>query len=241
MSNLEKKLKPCPFCDTKQCGDYGIRLSIAESYEGYFAVVCLCGGTGPIMDSKERAVEAWNTRGPRDLQLPLFDFSESDNPVDFQGNLKSLGLSTILQILSSENRTGVLHLSQGQAIRSICLKDGKIVAASGKRGQRLGQILYDRGLISQEQLHEALQKAGEAGKRLGEVLLDLGYVDEDSLKELIRYQIREAVLDISLWIEGDFEYRDCPIEFDERGVEDVNTMNIILEAAVIQDERAAHA
>jgi hypothetical protein len=88
-------------------------------------------------------------------------------------------------------------------------------------------------------LEEALEKTKEEKKRLGEVLLDLGYLDEDSLKELIRYQIQEAVLDISLWAEGDFEYRDCQMEFDERGVEDISTMRIVLEAAAKKDERAS--
>lgn len=241
MADLEKGLKPCPFCEAKENGDGKIRMHIAESSEGYFTVVCWCGGSGPIMESKRTAIEAWNARGPDDrqrVQYP-FDSSKCTNPVGFRGNLKSVALPTILQILSTDNRTGVLHFEQGQAIRAICLKDGKIVAASGRERQRLGQILYDRGLISQEQLEEALEKTKEEKKRLGEVLLDLGYINEDSLKELIRYQIQEAVLDISLWAEGDFEYRDCQMEFDERGVDDISTMRIILEAAARKDEWAS--
>ena len=240
MADLEKGLKPCPFCETKENGDGKIRMRIDESSEGYFAVVCWCGGAGPMMESERRALEAWNARGPDDrqqIQYP-FDSSKCTNPVGFRGNLKSVALPTILQILSTDNRTGVLHFEQGQAIRAICLKDGRIVAASGGEGQRLGQILYDRGLISQEQLEEALEKTKEEKKRLGEVLLDLGYINEDSLKKLIRYQIQEAVLDISLWAEGDFEYRDCQMEFDERGVEDISTMRIVLEAAARKDEWA---
>ena len=131
-----------------------------------------------------------------------------------------------------------MQFAQGNRIRSIYIRDGKIVAASGREGLRLGQILYGKGMISQEQLQEALEKARETDKRVGEVLLDLGYIEEDGLKELIRYQIREAVLDISLWVEGDFEYRDCLLEFDERGVEDVSTMGIIIEAAARRDEWA---
>ena len=241
MVDLEKGLKPCPFCETKENGDDKIRMHLAENSEGYFTVVCWCGGSGPIMESKRTAIEAWNARGPDDrqrVQYP-FDSSECSNPVGFRGNLKSVALPTILQILSTDNRTGVLHFEQGQAIRAICLKDGKIVAASGRERQRLGQILYDRGLISQEQLEEALEKTKEEKKRLGEVLLDLGYINEDSLKELIRYQIQEAVLDISLWAEGDFEYRDCQMEFDERGVEDISTMRIVLETAAKKDEWAS--
>ena len=241
MADLEKGLKPCPFCETEENGGGKIRMHIAESSEGYFTVVCWCGGSGPIMESKRTAVEAWNARGPDDRQQVQYPFDSSNctNPVGFRGNLKSVALSTILQVLSADNRTGVLHFEQGQAIRAICLKDGKIVAASGREGQRLGQILYDRGLISQEQLEEALEKTKEEKKRLGEVLLDLGYINEDSLKELVRYQIQEAVLDISLWAEGDFEYRDCQMEFDERGVDDINTMRIVLEAAIKKDEWVA--
>lgn len=241
MADLERTLEPCPFCETKESGDGRIRMSITESSEGYFTVVCWCGGSGPIMDSKREAIEAWNTRGPSDpnqVRDP-FESAKCTNPVGFRGNLKSVALPTILQILSTDNRTGVLHFEQGQAMRAICLKDGKIVAASGREGQRLGQILYDRGLISQEQLEEALEKTKEEKKRLGEVLLDLGYINEDSLKKLIRYQIQEAVLDISLWTEGDFEYRDCQMEFDERGVDDISTMRIVLEAAIKKDEWAA--
>ena len=241
MADLEKGLKPCPFCETEENGGGKIRMHIAESSEGYFTVVCWCGGSGPIMESKETAIEAWNARGPDDRQQVQYPFDSSNctNPVGFRGNLKSVALSTILQVLSADNRTGVLHFEQGQAIRAICLKDGKIVAASGREGQRLGQILYDRGLISQEKLEEALEKTREEKKRLGEVLLDLGYINEDSLKELVRYQIQEAVLDISLWAEGDFEYRDCQMEFDERGVDDINTMRIVLEAAIKKDEWVA--
>ena len=241
MADLERGLKPCPFCETRENGDGKIRMHVAESSEGYFSVVCWCGGTGPIMESKRTAIEAWNARGPDDRQRVQYPFTSSKctNPVGFKGNLKSVALSTILQILSTDNRTGVLHFEQGQAIRAICLKDGKIVAASGRERQRLGQILYDRGLISQEQLEEALEKTKEEKKRLGEVLLDLGYINEDSLKELIRYQIQEAVLDISLLAEGDFEYRDCQMEFDERGVEDISTMRIVLETAAKKDEWAS--
>jgi Lar family restriction alleviation protein len=241
MADLEQGLKPCPFCGTKDNGDGKIRMRIDESSEGYFSAVCWCGGAGPIMESEREALEAWNARGPGDrqqIQYP-FDSSKCTNPVGFRGNLKSVALPTILQILSTDNRTGVLHFEQGQAIRAICLKDGRIVAASGREGHRLGQILYDRGLISQEQLEEALEKTKEEKKRLGEVLLDLGYINEESLKKLIRYQIQEAVLDISLWAEGDFEYRDCQMEFDERGVEVISTMGIVLEAAARKDEWAA--
>ena len=240
MSKQAKDLKSCPYCGAVEYGDEEKRLRLTSTSNGHFAIICSCGVTGPIRDSEQRAIEAWNTRDrcKPDLSQQSFHSSTGNPEVDIKGNLKSLGLSTILQILSSENKTGVLQFVQGNKIRSIYIRNGKIVAASGREGLRLGQLLYGKGLISQEQLQEALDKASETDKRVGEVLLDLGYLEEDDLKELIRYQIREAVLDISLWVEGDFEYRDCLLEFDERGVDDFSTMAIILEAAVRRDEWA---
>jgi hypothetical protein len=240
MSKQAKDLKSCPYCGAVGYGEEEVRLKLTSTSKGHFAIICYCGATGPIRDSEQRAIEAWDTREHEepDLSQQPSHSSIGKAEVDIKGNLKSLGLSTILQILSSENKTGVLQLVQGSRIRSIYIRNGKIVAASGRDGLRLGQILYGKGLISQEQLQEALEKAMESDKRVGGVLLDLGYIEEDGLKELIRYQIREAVLDISLWVEGDFEYRDCLLEFDERGVEEFSTMGIILEAAARRDEWA---
>ena len=88
MADLEKTLEPCPFCKTEENGDGRIRMSIAESSEGYFAVVCWCGGSGPIMDSKREAIEAWNSRGPSDpnqVRDP-FDSSKCKDSVGFKGN-----------------------------------------------------------------------------------------------------------------------------------------------------------
>lgn len=240
MSKQAKDLKSCPYCGAVGYGEEEVRLKLTSTSKGHFAIICSCGATGPIRVSEQRAIEAWDTREHEepDLSQQPSHSSIGKAEVDIKGNLKSLGLSTILQILSSENKTGVLQLVQGSRIRSIYIRNGKIVAASGRDGLRLGQILYGKGLISQEQLQEALEKAMESDKRVGGVLLDLGYIEEDGLKELIRYQIREAVLDISLWVEGDFEYRDCLLEFDERGVEEFSTMGIILEAAARRDEWA---
>ena len=240
MSKQAKDFKSCPYCGAVGYGDEEVQLKLTSTSNGHFAIICSCGATGPTRDSEQRATEAWNTRDhyEPDLSQQQFHSSIVKAEVGIKGNLKSLGLSTILQILSSEDKTGVLQFAQGNRIRSIYLRNGKIVAASGREGLRLGQILHGKGMISQEQLQEALEKARETDKRVGEVLLDLGYIEEDGLKELIRYQIREAVLDISFWVEGDFEYRDCPLAFDERGVEDFSTMGIILEAVARRDEWA---
>ena len=156
--------------------------------------------------------------------------------MDFGGNLKSIPLATILQMLVSDNKTGILQFTQGEKRRAICLKDGKIVAGSGQPGLQLGQILFKKGLISPQELLQVLDKAKQAGMRVGEMLLKMGYISQETLKELIRQQIREVVFDLLGWAEGDFQYQDCSVEFNDQLIDDVNAFQLLLESTVRKDE-----
>ncbi len=54
---------------------------------------------------------------------------------------------------------------------------------------RLGDLLVQHGLISEEQLMEALGAQKKSGKKLGRALIDLGFVEEDQLLELLSQQL----------------------------------------------------
>jgi len=240
MSEQKKSLRSCPFCGAAEFGDKGPSLRIYSTSKCHFAVLCRCGALGPMRDSEQRALAAWNTRNGSERQSIeyRFNLSETNDPPTLEGNLKSLDFPAILQILSSTNKTGVLHIYQGQEVRKIYFRDGKIVAANGRDALRLGQIGCGKGIISQEQLQSALVEAKQTERQMGEVLLALQYITEDGLKELVRHQIREIVLEIFLWTDGNFEYRDYPVTFNEQGTEHIDTMRIILEAAARKDEGA---
>lgn len=241
MTDLKESLRPCPFCGSGEHDVDRTCLKVVPDSQKYYSVVCWCGTSGPIRDSEKEAIRAWNKRDHFKGQPFRNPFDSSKNVVslDFKGNLKSIGLSSILQILSSDNKTGILQFSNGQKKRAICLKEGKIIAGSGQPGLQLGQILYQKGLISPEGLLQVLDKAKKSGKRMGEVLLALGYISQDTLKELILHQIREVVFDLLGWTEGDFHYQDCLVEFDDPVIGDVNAVQLLLESALRKDERAA--
>jgi len=72
--------------------------------------------------------------------------------------------------------------------------------------KRLGEMLIEAKLISQEQLDMALEKQKEWGDRLGSVLINMGYLTEDQLLaflrnfynvpsvDLTRYKIKEEII-----------------------------------------------
>ena len=67
------------------------------------------------------------------------------------------------------------------------------------RKKRLGDLLVDAGVISQDQLVEALnlQKTEKKGDRLGVVLIDMGVTDEKQIMEALKQQLRIPSIDLS--------------------------------------------
>jgi hypothetical protein len=57
-------------------------------------------------------------------------------------------------------------------------------------GERIGDTLVQKGLVSEEQRDEALEKQNDAGGTLGANLLELGFVDEPSLGQALAEQMR---------------------------------------------------
>jgi len=234
---MSSELYPCPFCGSPEWEGDKQRLSLVSDNSSY-VIYCLCGSSGPVKDSKEEAIAAWNNREGCDRQSRWNPFGEPRNDfgVDFKGNLESVGIATLLQILSLENKTGILQFNRGQLKGAICFRNGQIVAASGDQWKRLGEMISSAGLIPAERLEDAVETAKRSGKRLGEVLLDLGYIDHNALSELLGLQIREAVADLFLWREGQFEYQDCEVDIDQRGIGETNIMELILQGASRLDE-----
>ena len=170
MTDLKESLRPCPFCGSAEHEADRVCLKTIPDSQNYYSVVCWCGTSGPIKESEREAIKAWNARDYADRQAVWNPFNSSKNVValDFKGNLKSIGLPTILQILSSDNKTGILQFTNGHKRRAICLKEGKIIQEADNQA-----FSWDK---SSEALLQVLDKAKKAGKRVGEMLLALGYL-----------------------------------------------------------------
>ncbi|PXW95567.1 MSHA biogenesis protein MshE [Sphaerotilus hippei] len=68
---------------------------------------------------------------------------------------------------------------------------GEIDTASPRRQRiRLGDVLVQQRLVSEQQLDQALEQQRSSGKRLGRVLIDNGLITEDSLVQALARQLR---------------------------------------------------
>jgi type IV pilus assembly protein PilB len=66
-----------------------------------------------------------------------------------------------------------------------------------KKPKQLGQILVEQGLITNEQLEEALEKHRNSSKSLGRVLIDLGLIRESHLVRALSEQVGLEFVDLT--------------------------------------------
>ena len=61
--------------------------------------------------------------------------------------------------------------------------------AEPRRKIRIGDLLVQNEVITDQQLQTALKEQKNTGRKLGRTLIDLGYVDEDSLLNILSRQL----------------------------------------------------
>ncbi len=157
--------------------------------------------------------------------------------MSLKGNLETFFLNSILQLLSDDQKTGVLQVNNNQKEVKIYFQNGDIVYATGsQRENRLGYHLQSKGTISREKLHECLEAGQKEKKALGRVLVEKGYIATEKLEKIIHDQIEEIIFDLFIWQKGEFEYKDAKLNLQSMVISKLNVIGLLLEASRRIDE-----
>jgi len=150
-------------------------------------------------------------------------------PGGFRGTLGRLALPELLRELQSTAATGILSLVAGGARKALYLRDGRVVfATSNQTSDRLGEVLLREGKITPEQ-NEASVRALTSGRRQGRSLIELGALTPDELWRAVQSQVREIVLSVLVWDEGEFHFEESVLPERERITVDLDVTALVLE------------
>jgi hypothetical protein len=75
-----------------------------------------------------------------------------------------------------------------------------VVNLSKLTKKRLGELLIDEGLVSEDQVNEALRLQRETGELLGEVLVDMGAVSERDIARAMATQFGLPYMDATRYV-----------------------------------------
>lgn len=122
-------------------------------------------------------------------------------------------LPGVLRSLYVGRRTGLLHVTRAGERASVCCIAGHIVYGDTTlKEAHLGETLVRHGLISQRDHERASEAMATSHRRLGQVLVDLGLLDADGLEDALALHVREVLLAIFSWRDGEWAFEEMERE-----------------------------
>jgi hypothetical protein len=132
-------------------------------------------------------------------------------PPPDHGTLDAYYIADVLAALYRSGRTGALRVEKGVFLKTLYVQDGQVAyASSNAQSDRLGEVLIRHGLLTPEQLDDAMKRL-QPDVSLGKVLVQLGYL---SPKELVRgahLQVMAVVDSLFQWTEGTYHFMEGPL------------------------------
>lgn len=156
-----------------------------------------------------------------------------------EGSLRDFGLADILQLLYFQKKTGTLTVSGPMDRVTLYFYEGNIVSAESRKRieeNRFGRILIKRGAITEKDLQEALQEQKKTGMRVGDILAKKGLLSEEVIKDTIVSQLKETVIQLFSWKEGNYEFRSKQIDISKEIPVRLDTQHLLMEGLRILDE-----
>jgi hypothetical protein len=158
-----------------------------------------------------------------------------------QGTLKTMSLVDLLQFLAAGRKSGTLKFDRGKITKQVYFKNGMIVGSkSNDPREYLGQVLLHYGKVDDAQLKAARAMQRTSGAKLGEVLVEQGVLTEADVVEILKTRTLDAIYDLFMWNEGDFEFYDEDPSPDELLLIEVEPTNVIMEGIYRIDEFARY-
>lgn len=158
-----------------------------------------------------------------------------------EGTLEDFSLADIFQLIGIQRKTGVLTLRRPDETIIVKFYGGQVIGADSspkKLEDRLGKVLVKTGLISFDQLKEALNHQQKTLQKIGFILVDHNYLSREQLKEALQIQIVQMVYRLFRWHSGEY-YFDQKAAVDPNSDESIppmSTESILMEGIQMIDE-----
>ncbi len=158
-----------------------------------------------------------------------------------QGTLKTMSLTDLLQFLAAGRKSGTLKFDRENISKQVYFENGLIVGSkSNDPREYLGQVLLHYGKVDEAQLQAAREAQRKSGAKLGEVLVQQGFLTEDEVLDILKTRTLDAIYDLFVWNEGEFEFYDDEPLPDDLILIEVEPTTVIMEGIYRLDELARY-
>ncbi len=147
----------------------------------------------PLQDLDDLMPTLRHTAGRPSSRTPPPPPGVDDGPCTFHGSAPALPVATMLQFLSTQNKSGALQIATANENVTIGMVSGAVVHAVSDAtplDHRLGSLLLKRGALGAEELTDLLAQSYEDGIPLGQRIEDEELVERDDLRAALEQQVQ---------------------------------------------------
>ena len=157
--------------------------------------------------------------------------------MELSGRLKSFPIAELLQWAHNDRRNGCLVVRAAGREKRIYFRQGKIITClTNEPSEFYGQFLLLNGYLDQDTLLRALTLFRERGQRLGAVLREEGMLSLEDIQRTLRLHMEEVICDIFLWDHGVFFFRSERPHHEELLAEPLSPTGLAMEGSHWVDE-----
>jgi hypothetical protein len=157
-----------------------------------------------------------------------------------EGDLKSLNLASVLQLIAQERLSGVFKIKRRSEIVDVGFLDGMVTGAFYERGEefeRLETYLVKSGIIGRNVYDMVLQIHRQTKRPVMNIILEDKYLTIEEVEKIIKFKIQEVFDQIFTWQEGEFKFEQGAVIYPKSLIKiRMATESLILEAARHFDE-----
>jgi hypothetical protein len=157
-----------------------------------------------------------------------------------KGRIDDFGIVEIFQLISQQQRSGVLTIQSSGKKAEVVFVNGMISKACpfylSLKSDPFGDAAVKARLVTEEELQRALAKHNENLKNLEEVFLDMNLLSVGQIQKINNYLLVETLYDVFQWKSGDYEFSLKEIEHDKRLSSIITTEHILLDLLRMIDE-----
>ena len=159
-----------------------------------------------------------------------------------EGTLDVFKLPEILQMISQQQKTGILTVQGQQDIIAVSFLKGQIVTVDSlnqTQEEGLAQILIKEGLLTSAQFGRASSEHQSAGMRLLDFLVERNYVQRDALLRALRLHASRLLVELLRWDKGEFKFYGGDEVPYEEGFVPITVEEVLVRSADTAPRRAA--
>jgi hypothetical protein len=124
-----------------------------------------------------------------------------------QGSIKDFGVADILQLLSQQQKSGILLVENDKLTAEIYFSNGALIDVKTPRDtDRLGAILVKSALVTAEQFRQALEKQKNTFEHICNILFAQGILSREHFERIILTYTYEIFYDILQWHTGTYRF-----------------------------------